>query len=176
MNTKRSYSILFSLVFLLLSLTAQTIVTGTVVDSTTGAPIIGVTIQEAETDKGTVSDLDGNFEFAVTGTDPTLIFRYTGYATVEIKLNGRTFLEVRMSEQSQLFEEFVVVGYGIQKKSDLTGAVSTVKGEDIQRVASDNIEQALQGKVSGVYVAPISGAPGAGAVIRIRGKIGRAHV
>jgi TonB-linked SusC/RagA family outer membrane protein len=74
-----------------------------------------------------------------------------------------------MSEESQLFEEFVVVGYGIQKKSDLTGAVSTVKGEDIQRVASDNIEQALQGKVSGVYVAPTSGAPGAGAVIRIRG-------
>jgi len=169
MNTKRSFGILFSLVLLSVSLQAQTIVTGTVVDSATGAPIIGVTIQEAETDKGTVSDLDGNFEFAVTGTDPTLIFRYTGYATVEIKLDGRTHLDVKLSEQSQLFEEFVVVGYGIQKKSDLTGSVSTVKGEDIQRVATDNIEQALQGKVSGVYVAPTSGAPGAGAVIRIRG-------
>jgi len=169
MNTKLSFIILFAMGFLSVSLTAQTIVTGTVVDSTTGAPIIGVTIQEAETDKGTVSDLDGNFEFTVTGTDPTLIFRYTGYATVEIKLDGRTYLEVRMSEQSQLFEEFVVVGYGIQKKSDLTGAVSSVKGEDIHRIASDNIEQALQGKVSGVYVAPTSGAPGAGAVIRIRG-------
>src|SRR6186713_1417125 len=169
MNTKLSFIILFALGFLSVSLTAQTIVTGTVVDSTTGAPIIGVTIQEAETDKGTVSDLDGNFEFTVTGTDPTLIFRYTGYATVEIKLDGRTYLEVRMSERSQLFEEFVVVGYGIQKKSDLTGAVCSVKGEDIHRIASDNIEQALQGKVSGVYVAPTSGAPGAGAVIRIRG-------
>ncbi len=169
MNTKRYYCFLFCLVFLSAGLKAQTLITGEVRDAATGNPMVGVTIQEEETDKGTISDLDGHFEFTVTGSDPTLIFRYTGYAEEEVKLDGRTAIEVKMSEQSALFEEVVVVGYGIQKKSDLTGAVSSVKGKDISRLATDNIEQALQGKVSGVYVAPTSGSPGAGAVVRIRG-------
>jgi len=169
MNKKRYYFIFIFLISFSFALTAQTTITGNILDATSGDPMVGVTVQEAETDKGTVSDLDGHFEFTVTGDDPTLIFRYTGYATVEMKLDGRTSVDVTMKEQSELFEEVVVVGYGIQKKSDLTGAVSSVKGKDITRVASDNIEQALQGKVSGVYVAPSSGAPGAGAVIRIRG-------
>jgi len=169
MNTKLYYCLFISLLFLSAGLRAQTTVTGTIIDEASGAPMVGVTIQEAETDKGTISDLDGHFELTVTSADPTLIFRYTGYGTVEIKLDGRNVLDVKMAEQAALFQEVVVVGYGIQKKSDLTGAVSSVKGKDISRVASDNIEQALQGKVSGVYVAPSSGAPGAGAVIRIRG-------
>ncbi len=150
-------------------LTAQTMVSGLVVDGTTNEPLIGVTILEAQTDKGTVSDLDGRFSIMTETANPTLIIRYTGYATVEIKPDGRTFLEIRMNEEASLFEQIVVVGYGIQKKSDLTGAVSSVKGEEIARIATANVEQALQGKVSGVYVAPASGAPGAGAIIRIRG-------
>ena len=88
---------------------------------------------------------------------------------MEIKVEGREILEVRMTEEATLFDQVVVVGYGTQKKSDLTGAVSSVKGEDIARVGTANVENALQGKVSGVYVAPTSGAPGAGAVVRIRG-------
>lgn len=169
MNTRIYCCLLISLLFLAARAHAQSVVTGTVLDAANGLPMVGVTIQEAETDKGTVTDLDGHFEITVTSPDPTLIFRYTGYASVEMKLDGRTSLEIKLEEQSEIFEELVVVGYGIQKKSDLTGAVSSVKGKDINRIASDNIEQALQGKVSGVYVAPTSGAPGAGAVIRIRG-------
>ncbi len=169
MKTNLYYALLFLLLFIATGMHAQTSVTGTVLDATTGDPMVGVTIQEAETDKGTITDLDGHFEITVTSADPTLIFRYTGYATVEVKLEGRNTVDVKMEEQTELFEEVVVVGYGIQKKSDLTGAVSTVKGKDVSRIATDNIEQALQGKVSGVYVAPTSGAPGAGAVIRIRG-------
>lgn len=148
---------------------SQQQVSGFVRDSATREPLIGVTILEAQSDQGTVTDLDGRYMITVTSPDPVLIFRYTGYATQEIRLDGRTNLDVVMGEESMLFEQVVVVGYGIQKKSDLTGAVSSVKGKDIGRVATANVEQALQGKVSGVYVAPSSGAPGAGAVIRIRG-------
>ena len=148
---------------------AQT-VTGIVRDaSNNNDPMIGVTIQEKDTDKGTVTDIDGRFSITLTSANPVLIFRYTGYKSVEVPVEGRTQIEVTLSEESQIIDQVVVVGYGIQKKSDLTGAVSRVDGEDINRVATANVEQALQGKVSGVYVAPASGAPGAGAIIRIRG-------
>src|SRR6187549_2092319 len=126
----------------------QTTVTGVVVDVNGGLPLIGVTVLEAQTDQGTLTDIDGNFTLNVTRADPTLIFRYTGYATVEVKLDGRDKLEVKMAEEATLFDEVVVVGYGTQKKSDLTGAVTSVKGKDIARVPTSNVEQALQGKVS----------------------------
>lgn len=103
-------------------------VTGVVLDDKTELPIIGVTIQEASTDRGTITDVDGRFTITLEKPDPVLIFRYTGYTAVELKLDGRTELEVKMTEAAFLIDEIVVVGYGIQKKSDLTGAVSTVKG------------------------------------------------
>ena len=169
MKMKHLQIVLCCLVWLPFNTMAQTTVTGVVLDANGNLPLIGVTVLEAQSDQGTLTDLDGNFSITVNSTDPTLIFRYTGYATVEVKLDGRDKLEVKMAEEATLFDEVVVVGYGSQKKSDLTGAVSSVKGKDIARIATSNVEQALQGKVSGVYVAPASGAPGAGAVIRIRG-------
>lgn len=169
MKTKLLLYFLFFL-FSLPAALGQITVSGSVTDATNdNAPMIGVTIQEKNTDRGTITDLDGRFLFTVTNADATLIFRYTGYATVEVALAGRSEINISLSEEAHLFDQVVVVGYGVQKKSDLTGAVSTVKGEDISRVATSNVEQALQGKVSGVYVAPSSGTPGAGAVIRIRG-------
>src|SRR6188472_2413930 len=123
---------------------AQTTVTGVVVDVNGGLPLIGVTVLEAQTDQGTLTDIDGNFTLKVTSADPTLIFRYTGYAAVEVKLDGRDKLEVKMAEEATLFDEVVVVGYGTQEKSDLTGAVTSVKGKDIARVPTSNVEQALQ--------------------------------
>src|SRR5688500_2509883 len=169
MNSRLLLPILFFLIPVVATL-AQTTVTGIVRDATNNnAPLIGVTIQEKDTDRGTITDLDGRFAITVSSPDPVLIFRYTGYATIEVKLDGRNQVDVALSEEAKLFDEVVVVGYGIQKKSDLTGAVSKVDGEDIARVAASNVENALQGKVSGVYVAPNSGAPGSGATIRIRG-------
>ena len=149
---------------------SQLSVSGIVMDSSNNnEPLIGVTIQEKDTDRGTITDIDGRFHIDVARPDAVLIFRYTGYKTVEVNVNGRDQINIHLSEESQVFEELVVVGYGIQKKSDLTGAVSTVKAKDINRIPTSSVEQALQGKVSGVYVAPSSGTPGAGAVIRIRG-------
>ena len=166
---KRLRMLYLSLFWLPLSVFAQTTVTGTVLDASTNDPLIGVTILEAQTDQGTLTDLDGHFSITTTTENPILIFRYTGYSTLEISVDGRTNLDVKLTEESTLFDQVVVVGYGTQKKSDLTGAVSSVKGEDIARIPTSNVEQALQGKVSGVYVTPSSGTPGAGAVVRIRG-------
>lgn len=147
----------------------EVVISGSVVDNETGESLIGVSVIESGTDHGTITDFDGKFIIKVNRPDATLIFRYTGYKASEVPLEGRTTLDIRLSEDAALIDEVVVVGYGIQKKSDLTGSVSSVKGEDINRVATANVEQALQGKVAGVYVAPSSGQPGAGAVIRIRG-------
>ncbi len=160
---------LFLVLLIPAGLWSQVTVTGTVLDAANNEPLIGATVLEKNAEGGTITDLDGHFTLIVTGVDPVLIFRYTGYGTVEVKLDGRTVVDVKLAEEATLFEQVVVVGYGIQKKSDLTGAVSTVKGKDISRVATANVEQALQGKVAGVYVAPSSGSPGAGAVIRVRG-------
>ena len=154
MKMKHLQIVFCCLVWLPFATKAQTTVTGVVLDANGNLPLIGVTVLEAQSDQGTLTDLDGNFSVTVNSADPTLIFRYTGYATVEVKLDGRNQLEVKMSEEATLFDEVVVVGYGTQKKSDLTGAVSSVKGKDITRIATSNVEQALQGKVSGVYVAP----------------------
>lgn len=107
----------YSLLWLPFTSIAQTTVTGLVLDANSNEPLIGVTILEAQTDHGTLTDLDGRFVFAVSSADPTLIFRYTGYTTVEVKLDGRDQLEIRMSEEATLFDQIVVVGYGTQKKA-----------------------------------------------------------
>lgn len=148
---------------------SQTTVTGHVTDTLDGSSLIGVTIREKGGSAGAVTDYDGNYTISASSADATLIFAYTGYATLEIPLAGRTQVNVTMGEDAMALQELVVVGYGVQRKSDLTGAVGSVKAKDIERVPTSSIEQALQGKVAGVYVTPVSGQPGAGAVIRIRG-------
>jgi TonB-linked SusC/RagA family outer membrane protein len=148
---------------------SQIKVEGVVTAATDGLPLIGVNIVEKGTLNGTITDLDGSYTLEVSRPDVVLVFSYTGFASQEIPLNGQNKIDLIMKEESTLLEQIVVVGYGTQKKSDLTGAVGTVKQKDIERIPTANIEQALQGKVAGVYVAPSSGTPGAGAVIRIRG-------
>jgi TonB-linked SusC/RagA family outer membrane protein len=148
---------------------AQTRITGKVVDETAGDAVIGATILEKGTSNGVITDFNGNFSLAVKDLNATLVINYTGYVSQEIQLNGRTTLEVKLSEDNGILEEVVVVGYGIQRKSDLTGSVGTVKAKDLERIPTASLEQALQGKVAGVYISPASGEPGAGATIRIRG-------
>ncbi len=144
-------------------------VEGLVTSSTDGLPLIGVNISEKGTINGTVTDIDGSFKMVVAGPDAVLDFSYTGFESQMVPVAGRIHIELVMREESTLLQQIVVVGYGTQKKSDLTGAVGSVRQKDIERIPVANVEQALQGKVAGVYVAPSSGTPGAGAVIRIRG-------
>ena len=148
---------------------AQHTVSGVITDAADGAPLIGATIAEMGTTTGTVTDFDGGYSLDVSSAQATLSISYIGYTTVEIPLDGRNELSVALTAQAAMLDEVIVVGYGTQRKSDLTGAVGKVDGERIVREPVANIEQALQGKVAGVYVQPNSGTPGAGAVVRIRG-------
>jgi len=148
---------------------SQTRVTGRVVDKTNGDALIGVTILEKGTSNGTISNYEGSFALNVTNLEAVLVVNYTGYNSQEIPLAGLSQLSVALEEGNGLLEEIVVVGYGTQRKSDVTGAVGTIKAKDLERIPTASVEQALQGKIAGVYVSPASGEPGRGATIRIRG-------
>lgn len=148
-------------------LNAQTIITGNV-KSTQGEELIGVTIQIENTTNGTVTDLDGNFSITAK-PDDNLVFSYIGLKTVVIKPGDKTSLSIIMEDDSEALEEHVVIGYGTVKKSDLTGAVTSIKASELQNTASAGIETALQGKIPGVFVSKKSGKPGETADIKIRG-------
>lgn len=152
-----------------LGLNAQISISGRVTDQTDGSGLIGATVKEKGTTNGAATDLDGNFSLTVSGPDAILDISYTGYTTKEVPVNGRSVVDVVMGEDLTVIEQVVVVGYGTQKKSDLTGAVGSVKTRDIERIPTASVEQALQGKIAGVYVTPSSGRPGDGAIIRVRG-------
>lgn len=148
------------------SLMAQVKVTGQVVDET-GEPLIAVSVLEKGTTNGTVTDFDGNFEVTVK-SGAILEFSYVGYLTQQVKAEKGP-LKIVLKEDAQSLEELVVVGYGVQKKSSLTGAVSQVKAEDMEARTITNASQALQGKTAGVQVLSSSAKPGASPSVRIRG-------
>ncbi|MCS7036376.1 MAG: SusC/RagA family TonB-linked outer membrane protein, partial [Saprospiraceae bacterium] len=148
---------------------AQQRVSGRVTDAETGEGLIGVTVTLRGGAAGTVTDVEGRYVLEVPDLNGTLVFTYTGYVEQQIPLQGRTTLDVAMAPQVEAIGEIVVVGYGTQRKSDLTGAVGTVKTREIERIPTASVDQALQGKIAGVYVVPASGRPGDGAVVRIRG-------
>lgn len=139
------------------------------VTSQGGEPLPGVSVLEKGTTNGTVTDTDGNYTFSVTNENVTLIFSFIGYMSQEIPLGGRSRVDVSMVEDVVSLGEVVVVGYGSQKKTDLTGAVSSIKVADIAQFPTARVDQALQGRSSGVYVLNTDGSPGGNTMIRIRG-------
>ena len=146
---------------------AQT-VKGVVTDAS--GPIPGANIVIKGTTTGTVTDFDGHFEIAVD-TGNVLVISYIGYVTQEINYTGQATIDVLMQEDAALLEEVVVVGYGKSvKKEDLTGAVSVVGSKELEKSPLINVDQALQGRASGVQLTQNSGAPGAGLKIRVRGS------
>lgn len=144
-------------------------ISGKIVDSM-GTSIIGANILEKGTTNGTITDVDGNFTLHVSD-NPTLVISYIGYTTVEIKPGNRQTVDIVLKEDAESLDEVVVVGYGTQKKVNLTGSVSTVKyNKELENRPITDPSQALSGKVSGVWASQNSGAPGSdGATIRIRG-------
>lgn len=143
-------------------------VTGTVTDST-GEPVIGASIVEKGKTGGATTDYDGNYSIRVSNPNATLVFSYIGTVTQEIALNGRTTLDVVLHDSSEALEEVVVVGYGTQRKSDITGSVARISEDQMKQSIVTNADQMLQGKVAGVQVTQNSGAPGGATSIRIRG-------
>lgn len=157
---------------LLLSATAQAqnfAVQGTVTGSDDGQPMTGVNVVVKGGTAGASTDIDGHYSLNVSAGTDTLIFSYLGYITQHIGINNRNVVDVVLPLDVAILDDIVVVGYGTQKKSDLTGAVSSVRGSDLTKIPAASPVQALQGKVAGVQVTSTSGAPGAGAVVRVRG-------
>ena len=152
-----------------LSLAAQTRVTvsGTVVDDQ-NEPMIGAGVFEKGTTNGVVTDFDGNYSISVPA-GATLVFSSVGFTTQEIVVNESRTLNVKLVTDTEMLEETVVVGYGVQKKSDVTGSISQVKSEDIQNRTITSPESALQGKTAGVQVFSSSARPGASPSIQVRG-------
>jgi len=144
-------------------------VSGTVSDAKDGTTLPGVSVTIKGTTNGVVTDINGKYDLKVPDASSTLVFRFIGYKTVEAEAGTRKVIDIRMAIESKMLEEFVVIGYGVVRKSDLTGAVSSVKAKDLVKITSLNPEQSLQGKVSGVQVTSTSGAPGAAPSVRIRG-------
>lgn len=142
-------------------------VTGNVTDNL-GEPMIGVSVLEKGTTNGLITDIDGNYTIQVSN-GATLEFSYVGYITVLKKVNGGGTINVVLDEDTQSLDEVVVVGYGVQKKSSVTGAISQVKAEDLQNRTITTAQQALQGKTAGVQLLTSSAAPGSSGTIRVRG-------
>ncbi len=149
---------------------SQITVTG-VVKSTKGELLVGVNVSIKHTNKGVNTDADGKFSLIIPDDiiDPVLVFGYIGFVGQEIKVGNQSHLEVIMAEDVKLLSDVVVVGYGVQKKTDLTGAVSMVDGSMLNKFTVSGVDQALQGRAAGVSVTQNTGAPGDGVSLRIRG-------
>lgn len=140
---------------------------GKVLDAENGQALIGASLQIKGTNNGTQTDIDGNFSI-VAPANETLVVNYVGYQKQEVPINGQTLLNIRLRPETTQLDQVVVVGYGTQEKKEVTGSISSVKGEDIARQASQNPVSSLQGRVAGVQITN-SGAPGASPQVRIRG-------
>ncbi|MBO7128219.1 MAG: carboxypeptidase-like regulatory domain-containing protein, partial [Prevotella sp.] len=145
---------------------AQSIIRGTVNDEA-GEPIIGATVKVQGTNTGAITDFNGNFSVEAA-SNATLNVSYVGYVTQRVPVGGKNNLVITLLEDNTTLNDVVVIGYGVQKKSDLTGAVASVKGDDIKNLSTSDAGAALQGKVTGVQIIN-SGSPGGGAEIRVRG-------
>ncbi len=139
-----------------------------VVNDDQGSPLPGASVIVKGTTNGIQTDFDGNYNLGDVPSNGILVFSYIGFTAQEIPVNGQNSINVVLQEDTQSLDEVVVIGYGTQKKADLTGSIATIKSEDIVRTPSGAAMQSLQGKVAGLQVVS-SGAPGTGPTIRVRG-------
>lgn len=143
-------------------------VTGTVMD-TEGVPLVGATVIIKGTSKGTATDFDGNFKISVPNDASTLVITYVGYKTQEVSIFGISSINVTMVEDSSALEEIVVIGYGTEKKSLVSDALSTINAKQIENLPLASVDGLLQGQAAGVQVNQNSGTPGGQMSVRIRG-------
>ena len=157
---------LFLLCLFPLGAMAQSVVKGTVNDEA-GDPVIGATVKVQGSQKGAITDLNGQFSLEAA-SNATLVVTYVGYETQRVNVAGKRNIVITLKEDAQTLNDVVVIGYGVQRKSDLTGAVASVKADDLKDLSTADAAAALQGKVSGVNVL-MNASPGSGADIRVRG-------
>ena len=146
---------------------AQQITVQGIVKDQTGETVIGASVMEKGTTNGTITGIDGDFSLNMS-PNGTLVVSFVGYKTQEVQVKGQKQLQVVLSEDAEMLDEVVVIGYGTMKKSDLTGAVSSIGNKDIKDSPVSNLGQAIQGKISGVQIVD-AGKPGDNVSIKIRG-------
>ncbi|TRZ41601.1 SusC/RagA family TonB-linked outer membrane protein [Robertkochia solimangrovi] len=144
-------------------------VTGTVTSQSDGVPLYGATVIEKGTDNGTVTDFDGNFSLEVSGPNSVLVVTYIGFTQQEVPLNGKTQFSIQLIEDTSQLDEVVVIGYGTQKRSDVTGSVTSVPSERLENLPVTNLTQAIQGTTAGLNISTGSSVPGSQGGIQIRG-------
>ena len=162
----RSFLLLSILCFVAICAQAQK-VSGVVKDQS-GEPVIGATVKVVGTNTGAVTDAKGHYEISASNGS-ILSFSYVGYLTKQMRLRGENVVDITLQEDNTTLNDLVVVGYGTMKKSDISGSVSTINKEQMERKVPTNIAQALQGAAAGVMVTSQDGAPGSKSAIRIRG-------
>ena len=169
---KRTFSFLFTLLLLLCYVSgfAQNIpIKGTVIDAA-GEPLIGVNVSIKGTTVGTISDLDGNYVLQAPNSNSIVVFSFIGYKREEVAVGSKTVINMTLQDDTQLIDEVVVVGYGVQKKVTVTGAVASVGGEELKASPTTNLSNAMVGRMPGVIGWQRSDEPGGGGTtIRIRG-------
>jgi len=160
----------FILIFLFCTYSAfaQNNITGVVTDAQSGETLPGVNVHIKGTTSGTITDINGKYSLSAAGTD-VLVFSFVGYQSQEVPVGDQKVINISLQEESLGLNEVVVVGYGTQKKSDLTGAIASVDMKEMQTRQVSTIDQALQGQIAGVDVTANTGTPGGGTMIRIRG-------
>lgn len=165
---KTKYILLLFCALLFTAAQAQEIlISGTVVDQESQTPIPGVNVLIKGTNKGTSSDFDGHYQLQVNKGD-LLEFSVVGMKSVSVTVGDESVINITLEEDTQALEEVVVIGYGTQRKADLTGSITTVKSEEIEKTPTSNVMQSLQGKVAGLQVVS-NGSPGDSPTIRLRG-------
>jgi TonB-linked SusC/RagA family outer membrane protein len=147
----------------------QKTITGTVVDEASGEPLIGVNVVVEGTTMGVITDANGKFSIEVNSPDAVLVVSYIGYVTSKVPVAGQSIVNVRLSTDVKNLEEVVVIGYGSVRKSDLTGSVSSIKSDDMRKIAMVSFDQGIQGRAAGVFVTNASSAPGGTVTVRVRG-------
>ena len=143
-------------------------VSGTVTDGENNETLPGVNVLIKGTTQGTVTDMNGEYRLSVPGNDAVLVFTSIGYAAEEVTVGNQSTIDLTMLPDVQSLSEIVVTGYSVDNRRETTGSVATVDAEDLQVVPSGNVEQQLQGRVSGVTVIT-NGQPGTSSIVRVRG-------
>ncbi|MEO5998009.1 MAG: TonB-dependent receptor [Chitinophagaceae bacterium] len=146
------------------------IITGTITTAEDRTPLSGVSVLVAGTKLGTRTNGDGKFTIKVPGTNTQLEVNHVGFTSNKITLGAATNLSITLTQDVKQLQDVVVVGYGSQKKSDITGSISSIKGSDLTQLSTQRVDQALQGRAAGVMVLNTDGAPGGNTTIRVRGS------
>ena len=162
------YLVLFLMMFPLCALAQNVNVFGTVTDANTGEEVIGATVKVKGASGGSITDFEGKYKISVK-PGATIEVSYIGYQTKSVKVTKAGQLDVQISEDVNMLDQVVVVGYGVMKRSDLTGSVASIDEKAIKQGVNTSIEQAMQGRIAGVAVTQNSGAPGGGISVQIRG-------